>query len=154
MMNVSKSQIKLRLIGLLIPLLMTGCQPVISNSMTSIDESVIPSSEPAPEIETVYPSTPEEVIRNFLIAYPTDQIYAIQYLSPSFVKDLDSDSVARLLPDEGQIMGYIIESGSTSAEAQRSEILTKVAFQNSSFGLLFRLEIVDGRWAISTIEQQ
>ncbi len=102
----------------------------------------------------VYPSTPEEVIKGFLISYPLDQVYAIQYLSPSFVKNLNAETASKLLPDQGDVLGFIIESGSTSAETQNSQILTNVAFQNASYKILFTLEIVEGRWAINHIEHQ
>lgn len=98
-----------------------------------------------------YPSTPEEVIRSFLIAYPTDPVYAVQYLSPSLVSKLDASSVSKLLPASGEIAGFIIEKGDTSAESEKSEILTNIAFQSMSSEVQFNLEIVDGRWVIDQI---
>jgi hypothetical protein len=114
--------------------------------MTPAVQSITPTSSPS-----AYPSTPEEVIKAFLIAYPSDQVYAVQYLSPSYVKKLDENSVSKLLPESGEVTGFIIESGSTSAESEKSEILANVAFKDSSSEILFSLEIVDGRWAISQI---
>lgn len=112
-----------------------------------------------PEVQTVtptvtehqYPSTPEEVIKAFLISYPTDQIYAIQFLSPSYVSTLDAASASKLLPATGDISGFIIEKGDTSAESEKSEILTNIAFESMSSEVLFNLEIVDGRWVINKI---
>jgi hypothetical protein len=131
--------------------LMTGCQPVI----TLPEGTTLPTS-PAEDVtliatDNMYPSSPEEVIRSFLIAYPLDQIYAVQYLSPSYVQKLDAGSVAKLLPASGEITGFIIENGATSSESEKSEILTNIAFNDSSYDILFNLEIVDGRWAISNI---
>lgn len=102
-------------------------------------------------VENQYPSTPEEVIRAFLISYPTDPIYAVQYLSPSFVSSLTAASATKLLPASGDISGFIIEKGDTSAESEKSEILTNIAFQSMSSEVQFNLEIVDGRWVISQI---
>jgi hypothetical protein len=101
--------------------------------------------------ENQYPSTPEEVIRAFLISYPTDQIYAVQYLSPSYVSKLDANSVSKLLPASGDISGFIIEKGDTSAESEKSEILTNIAFQSMSSEVQFNLIIVEGRWVIDQI---
>jgi len=119
-------------------------------------ESLVTSSPAAHEVtptvlENQYPSTPEEVIRAFLIAYPSDQIYAVQYLSPSLVSQLDAASASKLLPASGEISGFIIEKGDTSAESEKSEILTNIAFQSMSSEVLFNLEIVDGRWVINKI---
>lgn len=102
-------------------------------------------------IDNQYPSTPEEVIKAFLIAYPTDPIYAVQYLSPSLVSKLDASSASKLLPASGEIAGFIIEKGDTSAESEKSEILTNIAFQSMSSEVQFNLEIVDGRWVIDQI---
>ncbi len=104
--------------------------------------------------KNLYPSSPEEVVQAFVSTYPADQIYAVQYLSPAYVKNLDAQSVANLLPDSGEVTGFIIESGSTSVEGEKSEILASVAFESTSSEILFNLEIVDGRWAISQILPQ
>jgi len=106
------------------------------------------------QTSTSYPSTPEDVIQSFLMSYPVDPVYAVQFLSPSLVKDLDADSVARLLPGSGDIKGFIIESGASSAEAEKSEILTNIAFDDLSAQVMFTLEIVDGRWVINKITQK
>jgi len=102
-------------------------------------------------VDNQYPSTPEEVIRAFLIAYPSDQINAVQYLSPSYVSTLNEVSASKLLPATGEISGFIIEKGDSSAESEKSEILTNVAFANTSSEIQFNLEIVDGRWVINQI---
>ncbi len=102
-------------------------------------------------VENHYPSTPEEVIKAFLISYPTDPIFAVQYLSPSLVSNLDADSASKLLPASGDISGFIIVKGDTSAESEKSEILTNIAFQSMSSEIQFNLEIVDGRWVINQI---
>ena len=144
----------LGLISSLFIILLTGCQPVnIVTEVLAIPTTTLTSAGNESS-DLVYPSTPEEVIKDFLIAYPVDQVYAIQYLSPSYVKILDAETASTLLPNQGDVLGFIIESGSTSAETQSSQILTNVAFQNASFKILFNLEIVEGRWAISQIEQQ
>lgn len=101
--------------------------------------------------ENQYPSTPEEVIKAFLISYPTDNVFAVQYLSPAYVSTLDADSASKLLPATGDISGFIIEKGDTSAESEKSEILTNIAFQNMSSEVQFNLIIVDGRWVIDKI---
>lgn len=138
----------------LILILLTGCQPVNSvlentPSATATLQALTPTVA-----ELLYPSTPEEVIRAFLITYPVDQVYAIQYLSPNYVKDLDADSVSKLLPGTGEIIGFIIESGSSSSESEESEILVNIAFQDLSSEITFSLEIVDGRWVIRNIQQK
>jgi hypothetical protein len=102
-------------------------------------------------LDNQYPSTPEEVIRAFLIAYPSDPIYAVQYLSPSFVSKLDAASASKLLPASGEISGFIIVKGDTSAETEESEILTNIAFQSTSSEVQFSLVIADGRWVINQI---
>lgn len=102
-------------------------------------------------IDNHYPSTPEEVIRAFLIVYPSDPVYAVQYLSPTLVSKLDAASASKLLPASGEISGFIIVKGDTSAESEKSEILTNIAFQNTSSEVQFNLEIVDGRWVINQI---
>jgi hypothetical protein len=132
--------------------LLTGCQPVntILPSPVPVTPTVQFVTTPT-NAEQLYPSTPEEVIRAFLIAYPIDQIYAVQYLSPAYVEKLDAESVSHLLPATGEISGFIIEEGSSSAELEKSEILANVAFNDLSSRILFSLEIVDGRWAISQI---
>lgn len=142
------------LINLLIIILLTGCQPVNSVTQVSSDPTATLAVVSNESSAMVYPSTPEEVIKGFLISYPLDQVYAIQYLSPSFVKNLNAETASKLLPDQGDVLGFIIESGSTSAETQNSQILTNVAFQNASYKILFTLEIVEGRWAINHIEHQ
>jgi hypothetical protein len=68
------------------------------------------------------------------------------------VKDLDVDSVSKLLPGTGEIKGFIIESGASSAEAERSEILASIAFEDRSPQVVFHLEIVDGPSEIHTNE--
>jgi hypothetical protein len=98
-----------------------------------------------------YPSTPEEVIRAFLISYPMDQINSIQYLSPTFLSTLDAASISGLLPASGDITGFIIEKGVTSTELKASEILANIAFESMSSQVQFNLEIVDGRWVINQI---
>jgi hypothetical protein len=98
-----------------------------------------------------YPSTPEEVIRAFIITYPTDPLSAILYLSPSYVSKLDAASASNLLPATGDVTGFIIEKGSVSAESELSQILANIAFENMSSLVQFDLEIVDGRWVINKI---
>ena len=142
------------LFSLFIILLLTGCKPVSSIKVPSSEPAMTTAATPNLSSTMVYPSTPEEVIKSFISTYPIDQVYAIQYLSPTYVKNLDADTASKLLPNQGDVMGFIIESGSTSAESLSSQILTNVAFQNASFKILFSLEIVEGRWAISHIEQQ
>lgn len=132
--------------------MLAGCQSKVIPLETLVAATSTLEATDAAVMENQYPSSPEEVIRAFLITYPSNQVYAVQYLSPSYVKDLDSASVAKLLPETGEITGFIIEQGSASAESEKSEILAKVAFQNSSNEILFSLEIVDGRWSISNIE--
>jgi hypothetical protein len=130
---------------------LTACQ-----QNTTPQESVVTNT---PEIQTAtstmianhYPSTPEEVIRAFLIVYPSDPVYAVQYLSPTLVSKLDAASASKLLPASGEISGFIIVKGDTSAESEKSEILTNIAFQNTSNEVQFSLEIVDGRWVINQI---
>lgn len=139
---------------LMLILLMTGCQPVIGYQPTAVTETSTAQAVVSTATENMYPSTPEEVIRSFLIAYPLDQIYAVQFLSPSFVQLLDAESVSRLLPNSGEFTGFIIESGSTSAESEKSKILTNVAYDNTTMEILFTLEIVDGRWVIKSITQK
>ena len=135
--------------------LLSGCRM----SITKATEEII-TNTPAVETltptagENAYPSTPEEVIRAFLITYPTNQIYAIQYLSPNFVQTLDEESASKLLPESGDVTGFIIESGATSAESEKSEIVANIAFQNTSSQVLFRLEIIEGRWVINEIAAQ
>ena len=136
-------------------ILLTGCQPVNTMLTSTVSETPTAQFFSTPTAgEQLYPSTPEEVIRAFLISYPVDQIFAIQYLSPEYVKNLDSESVSHLLPSTGEITGFIIEEGSSSAEIEKSEILANVAFHDLSSKILFSLEIVDGRWAISQILSQ
>jgi hypothetical protein len=101
--------------------------------------------------ENQYPPSPEEVIKAFLIAYPTDPVFSVQYLSPTLVSSLDADSASKLLPASGDISGFIIEKGDTSAEMEKSEILTNIAFQSISSEVQFNLEIVEGRWVINQI---
>jgi len=98
-----------------------------------------------------YPSTPEEVIRAFLIAYPMDQLNSIQYLSPSYLSTLDAASISNLLPASGDITGFIIEKGVTSTELGASEILANVAFESMSSEVQFNLGFIDGRWVINQI---
>jgi hypothetical protein len=112
--------------------------PVVQPATTSVTENQ-------------YPSTPEEVIKAFLISYPTDQVFAVQYLSPAYVSTLDAESASKLLPASGDISGFIIEKGDTSSESEKSEILTNIAFQNMSSEVQFNLIIVDGRWVIDKI---
>lgn len=135
-------------------LLISGCRMSVTKQSESITDT--PAVEPVTPTagENSYPSTPEEVIRAFLITYPTNPIYAVQYLSPGYVRDMDEDSVSKLLPESGDVTGFIIERGSTSSESEKSEIVASIAFQDSSSQVLFRLEIVDGRWVISEITTQ
>ena len=154
-MNILKNKYQRYFINGLILLLglfiLTACQ--LNNTP---QESVVTNS---PEIlsatpvatDNQYPSTPEEVIRAFLIAYPSDPVYAVQYISPSLVKTLDASSASKLLPFSGEINGFIIIKGDTSAEGETSEILTNIAFQSSSSEIQFNLEISDGRWVINQI---
>jgi len=128
--------------------LLAACQPVqtpkeVVNTLTPAIQALSPTVE-----QNLYPSTPEEVIRAFLISYPLDQVYALQYLSPFYVKELDAVTVMELLPSKSEVTGFIIQSGSSSAESERSEILTDVAFSDQSSQIQFNLEIVDGRWVI------
>jgi len=135
-------------------LILSGCRQETGTPLATTTAS--PAAEETEALnpaENQYPSTPEEVIRAFVISFPVDKITSVQYLSPSYVKNLDTESVARLLPEEGDITGFIIESGASSAESASSEILTNIAFKDSSAQILFKLEIVDGRWAISQITQ-
>jgi hypothetical protein len=136
------------LLGLL---LLTSCQ--VNNPQQESLATNTPGVQPdiTTAVENQYPSTPEEVIRAFLIAYPSDNIYAVQFLSPTFVSTLDDVSASKLLPGSGEITGFIIEKGDTSAEGEYSEILPNVAFETTSREIQFNLEIVDGRWVISQI---
>jgi hypothetical protein len=136
------------LIGLV---LMTGCQPVIKLVNTAVISTPTAQIVTQSATDNSYPSSPEEVIRAFLLSYPVDKIYAVQYLSPAYVSSLDEQSVLKLMPYSGEITGFIIESGSTSAESEKSQILTNVAFQDNSSEILFDLIIVDGRWSINKI---
>jgi hypothetical protein len=131
--------------------LLTGCQMKNSPQESSVINTPIVEAVSTTVLDNQYPSTPEEVIKAFLIAYPTDQVYAVQYLSPAFVSTLDATTASKLLPAPGDISGFIIEKGDTSAESEKSEILTNIAFQNSSSEVQFNLEIVDGRWVINQI---
>jgi hypothetical protein len=131
--------------------MLTACQ--LKNTP---QESVVTNTPAIKAVTTVgldnqYPSTPEEVIRAFLIAYPTDPIYAVQFLSPTLVSTLDAASATKLLPASGEISGFIIVKGDTSAESEKSEILTNIAFQSTSSEVQFNLNIVDGRWVINQI---
>ncbi len=139
-------------------MMLTSCQlkntqqeSLITNTPAiSLEASSVVLETPV-VVENQYPSTPEEVIRAFLISYPTDPVFAVQYLSPSYVSKLDSVSVSKLLPATGDISGFIIEKGDTSAELEKSEILTNIAFQSKSSEVQFNLEIVDSRWVINQI---
>lgn len=124
--------------------------PVVPTGGTTETASQ-PTADVAENTLNAYPSSPEEVIEAFLVSYPVDTVYSIQFLSPGLVKDLDVESVSKLLPGTGEIKGFIIESGSTSAEAERSEILASIAFEDRSTQVVFHLEIVDGRWVIEKI---
>lgn len=153
MKNNLRRYFEVTLLLLLGLFLLTACQLKNTPQETQVvDTPAIQIQTASPTAEkNEYPSTPEEVIRAFLIAYPSDQVYAIQFLSPSFVSTLNATSAAKLLPASGDITGFIIEKGSTSAEAEQSEILTNIAFENMSSQVQFNLEIVDGRWVIYQI---
>ncbi|MHB8087745.1 MAG: hypothetical protein ACYDH2_05790 [Anaerolineaceae bacterium] len=132
-------------------LALTSCQLKNTPQESVVTNTPEIQTIPTTGIETQYPSTPEEVIRAFLIAYPSDPAYAVQYLSPSLVSKLDVASASKLLPASGEISGFIIVKGDTSAESEKSEILTNIAFQNTSSEIQFNLEIVDERWVIDQI---
>ena len=135
--------------------LLVGCQLQTATQTVEATEAptVQQDGETVAVTENMYPSSPEEVIRAFLQTYPVDSVNAVQYLSPSLVKDLDVDSVAKLLPGSGDINGFIIESGSSSAEDEKSEIRASIAFADVSTEVVFNLEIDDGRWVISKISE-
>lgn len=152
-----KLQLKIITMTLLLGMIfLAGCE---RSSATVVPVSPVETSESTPQsteavaesLESSYPSSPEEVIEAFLVTYPVDTVYSIQFLSPGLVKDLDVESVSKLLPGKGEIKGFIIESGSTSAEAERSEILASIAFEDKEAQVVFHLEIVDGRWVIEKI---
>jgi hypothetical protein len=132
-------------------LMLVGCQLKNTPQESSVINTPVVQPASTTALDNQYPSTPEEVIRAFLIAYPTDQVYAVQYLSPSYVSKLDAATASKLLPASGDITGFIIEKGDTSAESEKSEILTNIAFQNTSNEVQFNLEIDDGRWVINQI---
>ena len=137
-------------------ILLAGCQlQTATQTVEATEAPTVQQDGETPVVtENMYPSSPEEVIRAFLQTYPVDSVNAVQYLSPSLVKDLDVDSVAKLLPGSGDINGFIIESGSSSAEDEKSEILASIAFADVSTEVLFNLEIDDGRWVISKISEK
>lgn len=149
--NLQRRQYSITLFLLLGLILLSSCQ--LKNTPQESLTTNTPAAQPATlsVSENQYPATPEEVIKAFLISYPTDQVFAVQYLSPSYVSNLDADSASKLLPAPGDISGFIIEKGDTSAESEKSEILTNIAFQNMSSEVLFNLIIVDGRWVIDKI---
>lgn len=137
-------------------ILLAGCQLQTATQTVEATEASTVQQDgetTAAVTENMYPSSPEEVIRAFLQTYPVDSVNAVQYLSPSLVKDLDVDSVAKLLPGSGDINGFIIESGSSSAEDEKSEIRASIAFADISTEVVFNLEIDDGRWVISKISE-
>lgn len=131
--------------------LLAACQPVQTPKEIVVTQAPgLQELNPTVE-QNLYPSTPEEVIRAFLISYPLDQVYSLQFLSPFYVKELDAVTVMELLPSTSEVTGFIIQSGSTSAESERSDILADVAFSDQSSQIQFTLEIVDGRWVIRKI---
>ncbi len=98
-----------------------------------------------------YPATPEEVIRAFLIVYPSTPVNGIQYLSPDLVQTLDEKTATELLPQPGEIHGFIIEEGSVNPGSEQSQILTNLAYPDLSYRVRFFLVIQDGRWCIENI---
>lgn len=132
---------------------MTACQlenPPQESVVTVTPTLPIPVETPL-MVNNEYPSTPEEVIKAFIITYPTNPISAILYLSPSYVSKLNAASASNLLPASGDVTGFIIEKGTISAESEQSEIIANIAFENMSSQVQFNLVIVDGRWVINQI---
>lgn len=155
MKNKQQHNFTIAFILLLGLILLTACQlenPPQENVVTVTPTLSMQVDTPA-VINNDYPSTPEEVIRAFIITYPTNPISAILYLSPSYVSKLDAASASNLLPASGDVTGFIIEKGTISAESEQSEIIANIAFENMSSQVQFNLIIVDGRWVINEITE-
>lgn len=130
---------------------LVACAPTIKPQENEFSNNQPPPAETlSPQIQG-YPATPEEVIRAFLIVYPSTPVDAIQYLSPSLVQNLDEKSATELLPQEGEIHGFIIEEGSVSPETEQSQVLTSLAYPEQNYRVRFLLIIQDGHWFIENI---
>ena len=130
---------------------MVACAPSAQPQENDVSTTQPPVSITQPPQSQDYPATPEEVIRAFLIVYPSTPVNGIQYLSPGLVQNLDEVSATELLPQPGEIHGFIIEEGSASPGSEQSQILTSIAYLDKSYKVRFFLVIQDGRWCINNI---
>ncbi|KAF0109972.1 MAG: hypothetical protein FD147_1944 [Chloroflexi bacterium] len=153
-MKVKHKIVNIYIILLCVLLLLTGCL----ENKNAQENIIIPvlSSPTATQIvySESYPSTPEDVIREFLAIYPDSPVHAIKFLSPAYVQRLDERSALDLLPEQGRPSGFIISQGSSSAESEKSEVFVNIAYNDNTYEAVFSLIIQGGRWLIEKIAQQ
>lgn len=130
---------------------LAACAPAAQPQATPLPVSQTTSITPEPPQGQEYPATPEEVIRAFLIVYPSTPENGIQYLSPAYVQTLNEKTATELLPQPGEIHGFIIEEGAVSPGTEQSQVLTSIAYTDQSYRVRFFLVIQDGHWCIENI---
>jgi len=105
--------------------------------------NITPSGSPAPD--------PGDVVQAYLIAYPDDTQGMLSCLSSSLKASLPAGGPGLLLQAEGDINGFVIQTGSEVPNPPQAVVSVALQAGNAHIDRTFNLIQENGLWVINSI---
>jgi len=100
---------------------------------------------------TPAPADPSAVVQSFLVAYPDDTAGMLSCLSSSLRAALPAGGPGMLLQVEGDVNGFVVQSGSEVPDPPQAVVLVDMVAGGSRLSRTFNLVKEKDRWLINSI---
>jgi hypothetical protein len=125
--------------------------PVRTAAVTPAATAGGQSAATASATQPANPGDPNDVVQAYLIAYPDDTAGMLTCLSSSLRAALPAGGPGMLLQAEGDVNGFIIQSGSNVPNPPQAVVLVALQAGGARLTRTFNLIQENNRWVINSI---